>query len=142
LLVKIIKYPFALIFTSKCVFHRLTVISVCLIKNFSSGALYISNEVEIEEQMRLQLTWNSAKIILETEFNSKYAGNDAERSDVKAKATSEINIKKKLSSNYKNFSKTYNIFEKLPHFAIFRLKVNIITIISYISKLVFLNHEC
>ncbi len=79
--------------------------------------------------MRLDLTWNSAKIILETEFNSKYSGNDIERLDAKAKATSEINIKKKLSLNYKNFAKTYNIFEKLPHFAIFRLKVNINTII-------------
>ena len=107
----------------------MTDISICLIKKFSSGALYISNEDEIEEQMRLYLTWNSAKIILETEFNSKYANNDAERSNAKAKATSEINIKKKLSVNYKNFAKTYIIFEKLPHFAIFRLKVSIVTII-------------
>jgi hypothetical protein len=74
--------------------------------------------------MRLQLNWNSAKIILETEFNSKYSCNDAERSDAKAKATSKINMYKKLSLNYKNFAKTYNIFEKLQHFAIFRLKVN------------------
>jgi hypothetical protein len=73
--------------------------------------------------MRESLSFNCAKQDIELSFNLTFKGDDSARTKAKEKALSEPNIKKQLAANFKQFKKDYNIFEKLPHFAVYRLKV-------------------
>ena len=73
--------------------------------------------------MRESLSFNCAKQDIELSFNLTFKGDDSARTKAKEKALSEQNIKKQLAANFKQFKKEYNIFEKLPHFAVYRLKV-------------------
>ena len=56
----------------------------------------VTDEEDIKEHMRRELTWNYAFIMLETQFDSKYAGDDASRAVKKIKALSDSNIKKQF----------------------------------------------
>ena len=91
---------------------------------FAEGSLKIEFEKEIESEMRKKLTWNAAKISLETEFNQSKFSNDEERRKKKTVAISENKIKKRLTKKFKTFKAKYTIFEKQIQFAVYRLKVN------------------
>ena len=69
------------------------------------------------------LSFDAAKIDLEHNFHIAYKGDESGHEEAKKKAIAEANIRKQLALNFKNFKKEYNIFEKLPHFAVYRLKV-------------------
>ena len=86
--------------------------------------MLLENEEQIKRKMMETLSFNAAKIDLEQNFNIAYKGDESGRSKAKEKAISEQNIRKQLAINFKNFKRGYNIFEKLPHFAVYRLKVN------------------
>ena len=68
---------------------------------FAEGSLKIEFEKEIEIEMRNKLTWNAAKISLETEFNQSKFSNDEERRKKKTVAITENKIKKRLTKNSK-----------------------------------------
>ena len=94
-----------------------------MFENFSSGDLRLDLESDILKYMRSNLTWNSVKILLETEFNQKNKNADPDRAANKEKALSDINIKKRLNLNWKDCKKLFPIFDKCPNFALCRLKV-------------------
>ena len=98
--------------------------AIILFEKYSDGDLLLDNEPEIKQKMKELLTYNSAKIMLETSFNQYFKGEELSRVKAKEKALSEMNVKRQLASNFRNFKKEFNIFEKLPHFAVTRLKVS------------------
>ena len=71
--------------------------------------------------MKETLSFNCANDDLEFNIWNKEDG--FVRAKAKDNALSKHNIRKQLGFNYKSFKKEYNIFEKLPHFAVYRLKV-------------------
>ena len=74
--------------------------------------------------MQSSLTWNVAKISCESQFSNTYKGKNSEFTESKTKYVTDGRISRILSANWKKFKLQYPIFDKLPHFAIFRLKVN------------------
>lgn len=106
-----------------CFLFRLTDVALRLFKLYSEGSLILENEAEIKQKMKESLSFNCAKQDIELSFNLTFKGDDSARPKAKEKALSEPNIKKQLAANFKQFKKEYNIFEKLPHFAVYRLKV-------------------
>jgi hypothetical protein len=108
-----------------CFFFRLTDVALRLFTLYSEGSLLLENEAEIKQKMKESLSFNCAKHDVELSFNLSFKGDDSERPKAKGKAVSEPNIKKQLAANFKQFKKDYNIFEKLPHFAVYRLKVRL-----------------
>ena len=90
---------------------------------FSRGDLQLKEELEIKERMKSELCWNNAKIFLESEFEKSYQGITTDFTQHKAKYITDGKIKKILSVNWRNFKKEWPIFDKLPNFAIRRLKV-------------------
>jgi len=82
-------------------------------------------EQTIEKKMRTTLSWSAAIVIAETEFNKTYTGKDSERSAKKIISTSDKEVMKILNSSWKSFKNEFSIFDKLPHFAIYRLKVKL-----------------
>ncbi len=74
--------------------------------------------------MKETLSFNCAKLDLEYASNIFYKGDESSRENAKKKALSEQNIRKQLATNLKNFKREYIVFEKLPHFVVYRLKVN------------------
>jgi hypothetical protein len=116
--------------------YRLTRYAIILFEKFSSGDLRLDLESDILKYTRSNLTWNSVKILLETEFNQKNKNSDSDRVANKEKALSDINIKKRLNLNWKDCKKLFPIFDKCPNFALRRLKV----IFSYSNMInVYLN---
>jgi hypothetical protein len=101
----------------------LTNAAVKLFENFSYGELQLLEESEIEKSMKLELSWNTAKITCESECQRSYKGAPSEFNDYKSKFVTEGKLKKILSSKWKSFKKEWPLFDKLPHFAITRLKV-------------------
>ena len=69
------------------------------------------------------LSFNCAKYDLGFSFKILNKEDGSARATTKEKALSEPNIRKHLTANYKKFKEVYNIFEKLPNFAVYRLKV-------------------
>lgn len=102
---------------------RLTNEAIRLFNIYSEGSFLLEKEDEIKQKMVELLSYNCAKIDLETSFNKTFKGDDLSRVKAKEKALSDTNIKKQLSSNFKSFKKEFNIFDKVSHFAIYRLKV-------------------
>ncbi len=94
-----------------------------MFQKFSSGDLRLDLESEILNYMRTSLTWNSIIVLLETEFNEKNKSSDLDRAANKEKALSDVNIKKRLNSNWKECKKLFPILDKCPNFALHRLKV-------------------
>ena len=103
--------------------YRLTNAAVRLLERFSEGSLVLDMESTIEKRMRTTLSWSAAFVIAETEFNQTYTGKDSERSAKKKISTSDKEVLKILNSRWKSFKNEFSIFDKLPHFAIYRLKV-------------------
>jgi hypothetical protein len=101
----------------------LTNVAVRLFQIFSYGDLELREELEIKERMRSELSWKNARIVLESEFSKSYTGSPSEFTEHKAKYITDGRIKKILSVNWRSFKKEWPIFDKLPHFAIRRLKV-------------------
>ena len=95
-----------------------------LFKRFSDGSLKLKEDAEIKTEMQFYLTWNVAKISCESQFSNTYKGKDSEFTESKTKYVTDGRISRILSANWKKFKLQYPIFDKLPHFAIFRLKVN------------------
>ena len=91
---------------------------------FAEGSLKIEFEKEIEIEMRNKLTWNAAKISLETEFNQSKFSNDEERKKKKTVAIFENKIKARLIKKFKTFKAKHTIFDKQIQFAVYRLKVH------------------
>ena len=81
-------------------------------------------ESTIEKRMKTKLSWSTAFVMAETEFNKTYTRKDSERSAKKKSSTSDKEVMKILNSAWKSFKNEFSIFDKLPHFAIYRLKVN------------------
>jgi hypothetical protein len=90
---------------------------------YYEGSLLLENEEQIKQKMKETLSFSAARIDVEHNFNIANRGNDTDYEKAKQKAISEQNIRKQLAINFKNFKREYNIFEKLPHFAVYRLKV-------------------
>jgi hypothetical protein len=82
-------------------------------------------ESTIEKRMKTTLSWSTAFVTAETEFNKTYTGKDSERSAKKKSSTSDKEVLKILNSAWKSFKNEFSIFDKLPHFAIYRLKVKL-----------------
>ena len=101
----------------------LTDVALTLFTFYSKGSLILENEPEIKKKMKKSLSFNCAKQDIELNFNLTYKRDDSARPKSKEEALSEPNIKKQLAANFRLFKKDYNIFEKLPHFAVCRLKV-------------------
>jgi hypothetical protein len=80
-------------------------------------------ESTIEKRMRTTLSWSTAFVMAETEFNKTFTGKDSERSAKKKSSTSDKEVLKILNLAWKSFKNEFSIFDKLPHFAIYRLKV-------------------
>ena len=89
----------------------------------SKGSLLLENEQEIKQKMKETLSFNCAKQDLEFSVNKSSKEDGSARAKAKDNVLSEENIRRQLGLNYKNFKKEYNIFGKLPHFAVYRLKV-------------------
>jgi hypothetical protein len=101
----------------------LTNAAVRLFLFFSSGDLELKEELEIKARMKSELSWNNARIVMESEFKKSYTGAPSEFTRHKAKYITDGRIKKILSLNWRSFKKEWPIFDKLPHFAIRRLQV-------------------
>ena len=106
-----------------CFIFSLTDVELRLFTLYSEGSFILENEAEIKQKMKEQLSFSCAKQDIELSFNLTFKGDDSARPKAKEKALSEPNIKKQLAANFKQFKKDYNIFENLPHFAVYRLKV-------------------
>lgn len=96
-----------------------------MFRKYSEGSLLLENKSHIKQKLKETLSFNCAKLDLENSFNHTYKGDESARENAKGKALSEQTIKKQLATNFKNFKRVYNVFEKLPHFDVYRLKVNI-----------------
>ena len=101
----------------------LTDVALTLFTFYSKGSLILENEPEIKKKMKKSLSFNCAKQDIELNFNLTYKGDDSARPIAKEKALSEPNIRKQLATNFKLFKKDFNIFEKLPNFAVYRLEL-------------------
>jgi hypothetical protein len=101
----------------------LTNAAVRLFQLFSRGDLELKEELEIKARMKSELCWNNARIVLESEFEKSYTGAPSDFTQHKVKYITDGRIKKILSVNWRSFKKEWPIFDKLPHFAIRRLKV-------------------
>ena len=112
-----------MILISSYFLFRLTDVALRLFTLYSKGSLILENEDDIKQKMVDLLSFNCAKSDIEMNFNLSYKGDDSERPKAKEKALAEPNIRKQLGTNFKRFKREYNIFEKLPHFAVYRLKV-------------------
>ena len=97
--------------------------TVKLFELFSYGKLKLFEDSEIEQCMKSNLSWNNAKIICESECERSYKGPPTEYNDYKTKFVTEGKLKRILSLRWKSFKKEWPLFDKLPHFAISRLKV-------------------
>ncbi len=122
--------------------------AVRLFRFFSFGELKLFEDQEIEKDMRSDLSWNAAKIYVESEIGRTYKGNPTEFTHIKAKYLTDSKIKKTLTSNWKIFRKEWPLFEKLPNFAIFRLRVHLFVVFcisiktNYFTYLLFRNTAC
>ena len=112
-----------MILIESCFIFRLTYVALRLFTFYSEGSLILENEPEIKQKMKESLSFKRAKQDVELNFNLTYKGDDSARPKAKEKALSEPKIRKQLAANFKLFKKDHNIFEKLPHFAVYRLKV-------------------
>ena len=101
----------------------LTYAALYLFILYSQASLLLENEPEKKPEMMKSLSFNCAKHDLDFSFNLLNKEEGSARATAKEKALSEPNIRKQLTTNYKKFKEMYNIFEKLPHFAVYRLKV-------------------
>ncbi len=97
--------------------------AVRLFQIFSSGDLELKEELEIKARINLDLSWNTARIVLESEFEKSYTGATSDFTRHKAKYITDGRIKKILTAKWRSFKKEWPIFDKLPHFLIRRLKV-------------------
>jgi hypothetical protein len=74
--------------------------------------------------MEETLSFNCAQTEIEFSFNLSTKEDGSARAITKKMAHFEHNIMKQLALNYNYFKQEYNIFEKLLHFVVYRLKVN------------------
>ena len=72
----------------------MTNVAVRLFQIFSSGDLELKEELEIKERMRSELSWNNARIVLESEFEKSYTGAPSEFTQHKAKYITDGRIKR------------------------------------------------
>ena len=103
--------------------YRLTNAAVQLFEVFSSGDLELKEELEIKARINSDLSWNNARIVLESDFEQSYKGATSDFTQHKAKYITDGRIKKILIAKWKSFKKDWPIFDKLPYFLIRRLKV-------------------
>ena len=112
-----------MILIESCFIFRLTYVALRLFTFYSEGSLILENEPEIKQKMKESLSFKRAKQDVELNFNLTYKGDDPARPKVKENALYEPNIRKQLTANFRLFKKVCNIFENLPCFAVYRLKV-------------------
>ena len=103
--------------------YRLTNAAVQLFEVFSSGDLELKEELEIKARINSDLSWNNARIVLESDFEQSYKGATSDFTQHKAKYITDGRIKKILTAKWRILKKDWPIFDKLPHFLIRRLKV-------------------
>ncbi len=101
----------------------MTNVAVQLFQFFSSGDLQLKEELEIKARINSDLSWNNAKIVLESEFEKSYTGAISDFTQHKAKYITDGKIKKTSTTKWRRFKKEWPIFDKLPHFLIRRLQV-------------------
>ncbi len=101
----------------------MTNVAVQLFQVFSYGDLELKEEVEIKARINSDLSWNNARIVLESDFEKSYKGATSDFTQQKAKYINDGRIKKILTAKWRSFKKDWPIFDKLPHFLIRRLKV-------------------
>ena len=103
--------------------YRLTNAAVQLFEVFSFGDFELKEELEIKARINSDLSWNNARIVLESDFEKSYKGAASDFTQHKAKYITDGRIKKILTAKWRILKKDWPIFDKLPHFLIRRLKV-------------------
>ena len=85
--------------------------------------------------MRESLSFNCAKTDLDFSSNLSNKEDESVRATTKEKSLSKQNVRKQLALlSYKNLKQEYNIFEKLSHFAVYRLKVTKLLQVIHINS--------
>ncbi len=97
--------------------------AVQLFQVFSFRDLELKEEFEIKARINSDLSWNNARIVLESDFEKSYKGAASNFTQHKAKYIPDGRIKKILTAKWRSFKKDWPIFDNLSHFLIRRLKV-------------------
>ena len=119
--------------------------AVRLFQLFSTGDLEMKEELEIRAKMTSKLSWNNARIILESEFEKSYTGATSDFTQHKAKYITDGRIKRYYQYSGETLRKNGQFLTSflILQFAALRYNIELLNILRlFISKIIFCSYLC